>query len=224
MSISFDIADPERRLALAYAPRDRRPALALLWALDERLGSIVAATREAMLGEIRLAWWRDALAGLDEIAPAGEPLLESLMVEVRAGRVSSALLNAMPDGWLALLEPMPLSADALTRFAERRGAGLFRAAASVLGAEQIDAGAIGAVWALTDLARRMSDRETTAAALTMARQRTASLQCRGASKSARPIVVLAALAREDCARAVPQSQGSPSRLLRALWAGLSGRC
>ena len=68
---AFDIADPERRLALAYAPRDRRGALAVLWALDERLGSIVAATREAMLGEIRLAWWRDALAGLDEITPAG---------------------------------------------------------------------------------------------------------------------------------------------------------
>lgn len=224
MVISFDIADPERRLALAYAPRDRRAALASLWALDERLGSIVAATREAMLGEIRLAWWRDALAGLDETAPAGEPLLESLMGEVRAGRVQSTVLSAMPDGWLALLEPMPLSADALARFAEQRGAGLFRAAASLLGAERIDAGAIGVVWALTDLARRMSDRATAQAALAMARQNAASLQCRGASKSARPLVVLAALAREDCARAALQSQGSPSRLLRALWAGLSGRC
>ena len=224
MSISFDIADPERRLALAYAPRDRRPALALLWALDERLGSIVAATREAMLGEIRLAWWRDALAGLGETAPAGEPLLESLMAEVRAGRVSSSVLSAMPEGWGALLEPMPLSADALIRFAEQRGAGLFRAAASVLGAERIDAGAIGTVWALTDLARRMSDRATADAALTIARHRAASLRCRGASKSARPLVVLAALARQDCVCTAPQTQGAPSRLLRALWAGLSGRC
>ena len=224
MIISFDIADPERRLALAYAPPDRRGALASLWALDERLGSIVAATREAMLGEIRLAWWRDALTGLDETAPAGEPLLERLIAEVRADRVSSAELSAMPDGWLALLGPMPLSADALARFAEQRGSSLFRAAASLLGAERIDAGAIGAIWALTDLARRISDRATADAALTMARERGASLQCRGASKSARPLVVLAALAREDCRHAAPQAQGGSSRLLRALWAGLSRRC
>ena len=69
MSFTPDIVDPERRLALAYARRADRAALALLWALDERLGAIVAATHEEMLGTIRLAWWRDALAALEQGAP-----------------------------------------------------------------------------------------------------------------------------------------------------------
>jgi phytoene synthase len=34
-------------------------------ALDLELESVVAGTTEPMIGEIRLAWWREALQGLD---------------------------------------------------------------------------------------------------------------------------------------------------------------
>ena len=52
-------------LALSYAAAARRPALAALWQLDERMGSIVAAARDPLIGSMRLVWWRDALGWRD---------------------------------------------------------------------------------------------------------------------------------------------------------------
>ena len=40
--------DPERALALVYAPQDRREALAVLFRLDERMGQVLAAAHEPM--------------------------------------------------------------------------------------------------------------------------------------------------------------------------------
>ena len=55
------LADPERTLAVAYAPADKRPALTALFALDERFGAVVSSTSEPMIGLMRLAWWRERL-------------------------------------------------------------------------------------------------------------------------------------------------------------------
>src|ERR1700760_3804181 len=70
--------DPDRRLALAYAPARARPALEALWRLDVTLGAVVARAREKMVARIRLAWWREALERLDAAPPPAEPLLEAL--------------------------------------------------------------------------------------------------------------------------------------------------
>ena len=59
------LADPERELSLAYVPQRARSAVRAIWTLDERLAQVVATTRDGALGEIRLAWWRDRLCGLD---------------------------------------------------------------------------------------------------------------------------------------------------------------
>jgi hypothetical protein len=75
MEPATTIIDPERALTLVYAPARVRPALAALWRLDERLGSVVATTTEPMIGAIRLAWWREALEALDRGGPPDEPLL-----------------------------------------------------------------------------------------------------------------------------------------------------
>lgn len=213
MSLIPDIVDPERRLALAYARKADRAALALLWALDERLGAIVARTHEEMLGTIRLAWWRDALAALAQGAPAGEPLLEGLAPLVRDGRFDAARLSMVAQGWQALLAPLPLDGDALDAFASLRGGGLFLLA----GRDEIAGMAeAGAGWALADLARRISDAPTAQCAEAQAR----ALLGRSARRwpaTMRPLAVLAALA---------QARGANGgmRMLRAIWAGTTGRC
>jgi phytoene synthase len=51
----------ERRLALAYAPGRARAATLGLFALDAALGNLVRAAREPLLGQMRLAWWREEL-------------------------------------------------------------------------------------------------------------------------------------------------------------------
>jgi hypothetical protein len=75
------------------------------------------------------------------------------------------------------------------------------------------------MWALTDLAFRVSDRATAERALALARAEVAPAQL------PRTLAVLAALARGDLRRGLDQTrhQGSPTRVVRALRAGLTGR-
>jgi phytoene synthase len=54
------------------------PGVAVLSCLDVRLAGVVRGAREPMLGQLKLAWWRDRLGGDPESWPKGEPLLASL--------------------------------------------------------------------------------------------------------------------------------------------------
>ena len=56
-------ADRDRYIAALFAPADRRPHLHALYAFDVEILRIGHVVREALAGEIRLQWWRDALAG-----------------------------------------------------------------------------------------------------------------------------------------------------------------
>ena len=87
----IELADPERALAIAYAPAEHRPALTALFALDERLAGIVAATTEPTIGLIRLAWWRESLEKLDREPPPAEPLLQALASLLPLGLTGVAL-------------------------------------------------------------------------------------------------------------------------------------
>lgn len=194
MSFVPPIADPLRRLSLAYAPASRRHGLALLYALDEKLGGIVTATREAALGEIRLAWWRERLAALPKGAPAGEPILQGLAPLVADGTLGADRLSELADGWAVLLEPLPLGEEALHRFAEGRGAMLFEQAARLLGSEGSGVADAGAGWALADLSRKMSDAATARAARDLAAPRL-RIPFRWWLSPLRPLALLTWLAR-----------------------------
>ena len=85
--------DPDRRLALAYAPAFARPALEALWRLDVTLGAALAAGREPMVSRIRLAWWREALERLDREAPPPEPVLAALAAHVLPAGMRWALVD-----------------------------------------------------------------------------------------------------------------------------------
>lgn len=144
----------ERRLALSYAPTRARPATLALFALDGALGRVVRSTRKAMLGQLRLAWWREALARPLDRQPQGEPVLAAL--HVFGDR--RARLECLVDGWEALLGEAPLPQDHLTQFAAGRGEAC-AVLAEVLG-EGGSAGSArlaGSAWALAELAPRLSD-------------------------------------------------------------------
>jgi len=220
----FDLADPERRLALAYARSDAREDLLSLFLLDERLGAIVAATKDAMLGEIRLTWWRDALRGLADKAPPDEPLLQRLFSVVQKGACSADRLAAIAEGWGMLLSDPPVDEDMLIRYGEKRGSALFRAVADILGCPQADVGAAGSIWALTDLAFRSNDDEISTRALALARKQLSAAKRGHWPASLRPLAIMMALARLDLkSSSRKRSQGAPQRIVRAIWAGLTGR-
>jgi 15-cis-phytoene synthase len=204
-------AEAERALALSYAPADRRAGVEALLLLDGTLGGILRTTREPLVGQMRLTWWADALAALDERAPPAEPVLQALARDVLPRGVTGAELAGMVDGWEALLdEPADLATHAAAR-----GGRLFAAAAQVLGGEAPVAAA-GEGWALSDLAGNLSDADEAARARALAAERLAAGP-RWWPGRLRALGALALLAR------MGGEPGSPRRVGRLAWHRLTGR-
>jgi len=224
------LADPERQLALSYAPRQREP-LALLWGIDERMGAIVAAASEPAIGAMRLLWWRDALVRLDDPAaptPA-EPLLAAAAATLLPARLSGESIAEIEQGWAALLEAAPPGEDEIVAHGAERGDRLFALSARLLGPVSDplppDVGRAGEGWALADLGHRLSDAE----GRRFARARAADL-LRGVDlarwpRTLAPLGLLVLFARYDAALPADRQrrQGSPKRLFRALAYRLTGR-
>lgn len=205
-------------MSLVYAPARRRPALALLWRLDEQLGQIVASTATPAVGQMRLTWWHNALETL-ALGPApAEPLLRDIAAEPA---IEPAALLRLIDGWEALLDDLPLAPEQIALHAEARGATLFNAAAATLGRPE-EAGPAGQLWALVDLAYRISDPETARRALEQACALLPAVRRRW-PRALKPLGVLTALARRD-AHGQPgtRRQGAPARVAIALRFGLFG--
>lgn len=159
--------DPDRAFALTHVPSPAKPAVEALFALDVRLGTIVATTTQPMVGQMRMTWWHEALSGLAAGDQRGEPVLDALAATVvgNAG-IDGAMLARLVEGWEVLLDPLPLDEAALATYAEARGAALFALVAHVLG--QPSEGAAGRSWVLADFAWRCSDAETAGRARGMA--------------------------------------------------------
>ncbi|WP_235534530.1 MULTISPECIES: hypothetical protein [unclassified Sphingopyxis] len=87
---------------LVSVPHARRAALSALWGLAARLTKLLLDAREPLIGQIKLAWWRDmaALIASDPDAlPKGEPLL----AELQATWAGQSGLDALVDAAEAML-------------------------------------------------------------------------------------------------------------------------
>ena len=177
------------RIAFAYAPPWSRDELAALWAYDAALGRTVATTSVLMIGQMRLTWWYDRLSELETANVPAEPLIAALHEVTKTHDVTGPMLAALVEGWEALLEPVPLTADTLRSFAVMRGDRLFDLSSRILGGT-MNAG-VGAGWALIDLATHISDRPTGELAWKMAGEffETADLRV------PKPLRILARVAR-----------------------------
>jgi len=156
-------ADPDRRMAALFAPRDTRRKLLALYAFNDELARIRDRVSEPMLGDLRLAWWREAVDELYDPAAS-----------VRAHATAVALQAAFADGapprvWIDRMinvrardldaEPFETLAD-LKEYAERSAGALTRAAVwlcapgeDISSAGEAAARHVGVAWALTGLAR-----------------------------------------------------------------------
>lgn len=216
--------DPERALILAYAPLVSRPALAALLALDDALALLLRTTSQPAVGQLRLAWWREALAKLDTAPPPAEPVLRGLAAEVLPRGVTGASLVPIVHGWEVLVEEEALDGLALARFAAGRGS-LFVAAGAALGAGTDPLALGGEGWALADLARHLGDGEEAAAARAAAAPRLAQALAQRWSRNGRALGALAHRARMDLEAPAdaPLPVGAPKRVARLLWHRLTGR-
>ena len=222
------LADPERQLALSYAPFAARAPLALLWRLDERLGAIVAAAREPAIGAMRLLWWRDALIRLDDpgaTVPA-EPLLTAIAELLIPAGLSGTALSEIEEGWSVLLDDPEPAADAIGQHGAWRGGRLFTLSAQLLGAADLqDMASAGEGWALADLGHRLSTGNRRMAARRAAAATLADITPAHWPRALRPLGLLVLLAKRDAAMPADRlrHQGSPARVMRSLAYRLFGR-
>lgn len=204
-----------QRLALAYAKRGLRAQWLGLLALDAHLANLLRQSREPMLAQMRLAWWRERLAEPVAQRPRGDPLLDLLA----AWTGHEAALVALADGWEHLLAER-LDGEAMRGFAAGRAAA-FAGLAELAGTVTAPAAAAGTRWALADLAAHLSQSDERAAVLAAAH----ALPPEPVSlpRTLRPLAVLDGLARRSLARGGAPLADGPLAGLAALRLGIAGR-
>jgi phytoene synthase len=153
---SPDILLPEAGIALAWSPPEVRAPLSIAFQLDRRLARIVARTSEPMLGQMRLAWWREMLGTSVEARPRGDAVLDGIGAHWQ-GREEA--LAAMVDGWEVLVTSERLGYEEAKTFGMLRGEFFSALAPQEKGIVQDRLAAAGYRWALADAASAVSDPE-----------------------------------------------------------------
>ena len=138
-------------VVLAHARPPLRDALSSLIRFDVRLARIVSTASEPVLGQLRLAWWREELGKTwTENRPLPpDPLLANLL---SSWSNHMPELQALVDGWEQLLDPAPWETSVREKFCAVH-AGLFEALAAIAGAgnDVAKPGPHGHCWALVKL-------------------------------------------------------------------------
>lgn len=216
------LLDAERTLVLSYVRSPTRDRLAALWDLDATLGQVLGGGREPMIARIKLAWWRDALEGLDRSPPPPQPVLQMLAALVLPVGIKGAELSGLEEGWSVLASLDSLDREAVEAHALRRGRLMFALSARLLGERNAPDG--GELWALADLARHSRDQSDVQLALAAGRERLGTAVDRW-PKRLRPLGMLAKLAARDIqsGSANFERQGSPARMLVMLGHRVTGR-
>lgn len=136
LAVLVERGDPDRWRAAMTAPPVARPGLMALYAFNVEIARAPWLASEPLLAQIRLQWWREALA---EIA-AGDPprrheVVEPLADTIRAARLPIGLFEAMIDARLTDTEPAPHpDRAALLRYLDATTGNLMELAARHLGA------------------------------------------------------------------------------------------
>lgn len=101
-------ADRDRYLSILFAPEGRRGALASLYAFNAETARIRELAHEPLPGEIRLQWWRDALA-MPVHAKTGNPVADALRATIAACDLPPAAFERLLDARIFDLydDPMP---------------------------------------------------------------------------------------------------------------------
>lgn len=115
--------DEDRWLAAHYAPPAQRGGLYALYALQFEIERIPSLVSEAPLGEIRLQWWREAIAELGAGKARAHPAAQAANASALADAATRAAFDAAIDARARLLYVEPFSScDDLAAFLSRADA------------------------------------------------------------------------------------------------------
>ncbi len=206
---------PELDIALSYTPADLRDRLRAFLTLDRRLSQIVAQTTEPMLGQMRLAWWRDMFAKPVGERPSGDAALDTVSAYWEG---EEAVLTALVDAWEEMLTEPPMPQSSIENFAKGRAAGFEVLTEASDSSQAIMAAA--ATWALGDAAVHIGEGAERDLFVQLALQQPATARL---PKTHRGLAILAALVRRSLNSGTkPLMQGRGAALL-ALKVGLLGQ-
>ncbi len=150
--------DRERFLTCLFAPAEHREALFALYAFNLEVAKTAEVVSEAMLGRIRLQWWREALDGIYEATPRKHAVVEPLSDAVKRYDLPRSLFDRIIDGRELDLEDLPLrDLDAFEAYTADTSGAVVQLAARILGVTEKAAlqaaEDIGIAWAMIGLLR-----------------------------------------------------------------------
>ncbi len=219
---------PDRWLASRFItdPAARADVI-VLYAVNYELSRAAEVASQPLVGEMRLAWWREVLDEIDEGRPVRRhPAAIALAEAARRRGLERDGLEALIDGRLRELEPWPLAEDEVTQYLDATAGCLMTLAARVLAPDaRIDLRAAGRAWGLAGLLRlggRLPpgwDAEAVKGRVDDT-LRQANLALAELPVTAFPAVVYAALARPYAAGRVPSEL---TKRMRLTWAAMRGR-
>jgi len=205
-------------LALAYARQPLKDALRDVWRLDVILAEALQKASEAVLVQVRLAWWRDQIANASQWPLARDPALLALHAH-HALIVDAEHLSELADAWSILAGGEDEEgAEVWNSHAVLRGSALFGAFST----EPVVRLA-GEVWGLNDvIARAPISDDVRSVLIATAHQKSRSLDWGAWPAGLTPLKILARFAEADLGDLVEgrQRHSRLSRVFLALRHGL----
>ncbi len=151
--------DRDRYVTLLFAPDASRGELAALYNFNLEISRIPYLTKEPMLAEIRLQWWRDAVAHLFDGEPEHHPVFDVLAPAMARRKFSRIFFENLIDCRQREIKGNGFeSLDRLERYAEGCSASLLILALEALGVGEDEAARraamnVGTAWALVTMVR-----------------------------------------------------------------------
>lgn len=142
--------DPDRWLSSRFiADPAIRADVVAIYAYDHELARAPKVASNPLLGEIRLAWWREALDEIYENRPVRRhPVAQALAAAVTRRGLPRAPLETMIDARYRELDAAPMDAADALAWARDTAGEAAEIAAGLLGGASGHARAAGAAWAL----------------------------------------------------------------------------
>ena len=151
--------DRDRYLTALFAPAVERRGLFALYAFNQEVARTAEVVSEAVIGEIRLQWWRDALEEIFAGRPREHMVVQELAALQARADLSRQDFEILLSGREADLNPdPPANLDSLEDYLAATSSSLVRLALQALGANDSEladktARHVGIAWGMTGLLR-----------------------------------------------------------------------
>jgi phytoene synthase len=130
--------DPDRWLASRFiVDPHRRAEVVAVYALNDELARVGETVTQPLIGEIRLAWWRDRIEDLFAGRPIpAQPTLQALAAPIAEGRLPQSLFEALIEARHLDLDAAPFAdSTVLARYLDGTAGAVMGLAARALSPE-----------------------------------------------------------------------------------------